>query len=142
MEEWYVFQINNNNFRDFKLTLLSIGAPVDVASRQDDPVLALDATRNNDFRYDTKSQSRCPFAAHTRKTYPRSDLDAFGFSGSHRILRRGIQYGPEVTDVEAAQKKSSPNPKLERGLLFACYQSNLKEGFEFIQQSKLLLIVP
>ena len=110
-----------------------IGAPVDVASRQDDPVLALDPARNNDFRYDTNSQSRCPFAAHTRKTYPRSDLPN---SVSRRILRRGIQYGPEVTDAEAALRKSSPSPKLERGLLFVCYQSNVGNGFQFIQQSK------
>jgi len=135
MEEWYVSSKTTLTISDFlRLTLLFIGAPVDIASRQDDPGLALDPARNNDFRYDTNSQSRCPFAAHTRKTYPRSDLPN---SVSRRIVRRGIQYGPEVTDAEAASQKSSPSPKLERGLLFVCYQSNLGNGFQFIQKSEL-----
>ncbi|KAG9247919.1 DyP-type peroxidase [Calycina marina] len=108
------------------------GAPVDVAPLQDDFALAKDPNRNNDFRYDPGSQLRCPFAAHTRKTYPRNDLSN---SKAHRILRRGIAYGPEVTDSEAANYQSSTDPALERGLLFACYQSNLVNGFQFIQHS-------
>jgi len=94
------------------------------------------ATRN-DFRFDPNSQERCPFAAHVRKTNPRSDLDQFGGTEIRRIIRRGIAFGPEVTDEEKRAKRSSPSPKLERGLLFACYQSNLGNGFHFMQQSKL-----
>jgi deferrochelatase/peroxidase EfeB len=101
-------------------------------------VLAKDSSRNDNFRYDqTSQQLKCPYAAHTRKTNPRDDLANFGGTEIHRILRRGIQYGPEVTDEEDASGISSEDPALERGLLFACYQSNIANGFQFLQKSKL-----
>ncbi|KAJ9618693.1 hypothetical protein H2203_008897 [Taxawa tesnikishii (nom. ined.)] len=110
------------------------GAPVDSTPIRDDPALAV-TEKNQDFRFDPNSQVRCPFAAHLRKTNPRADLDAFGGTEIRRILRRGIQFGPEVTDSEKKHKKSSEDEKLERGLLFACYQSNIANGFQFIQHS-------
>lgn len=111
------------------------GAPVDIASTADDPVLAKDPSRNDNFRYDqTVKQQKCPYAAHTRKTNPRDDL-GLGGAEKNRIIRRGIQYGPEVTDNEEASGVSSTEPELERGLLFACYQSNLARGFQFLQKS-------
>ncbi|KAI1110097.1 hypothetical protein F5Y14DRAFT_430250 [Nemania sp. NC0429] len=106
------------------------GAPIDLTPLRDDPALA---TRE-DFRFDPRNQERCPFAAHIRKTNPRSDLDDFGGTELHRILRRGIAYGPEVTTEEKRAKRSSDDEKLERGLLFVCYQSNLKQGFQFQQK--------
>ncbi|KAJ2971030.1 hypothetical protein NUW58_g9531 [Xylaria curta] len=106
------------------------GAPVDLTPLRDDPKLA----RSQDFRFDQKNQERCPFAAHIRKTNPRSDLPP-NATEPFRILRRGIAFGPEVTKEEKAAKKSSNDPKLERGLLFVCYQSNLGNGFHFIQQT-------
>jgi len=57
---------------------LIAGAPVDLTPLRDDPVLGKSVSDNNAFRYDPLRQDRCPFAAHTRKTNPRSDLDAFG----------------------------------------------------------------
>ncbi|ERF68523.1 hypothetical protein EPUS_05662 [Endocarpon pusillum Z07020] len=104
------------------------GAPVDISPLGDDKALAKDPNRRNDFRYDPLSQERCPFAAHIRKTNPRSDLDS---TEANRIIRRGIQYGPEVSAAEAATKRTTK----DRGLLFACYQSNIANGFKFIQQS-------
>lgn len=111
---------------------MAIGAPVDLTPIRDDPSLAT-AAHNQDFRFDPKSQERCPYAAHLRKTNPRADLDAFGGTEVRRILRRGIPFGPEVTDEEKKHNKSSNDEHLERGLLFACYQSNLFNGFQFIQ---------
>ncbi|KAI1339968.1 Dyp-type peroxidase [Xylariaceae sp. FL0016] len=107
------------------------GAPIDITPLRDDPSLA----HSQDFRFDPNSQVRCPFAAHVRKTNPRADLDGLGGTEVRRILRRGIQFGPEVTDEERRHKKSSTDKRLERGLLFACYQSNLANGFQFIQKS-------
>jgi deferrochelatase/peroxidase EfeB len=112
------------------------GAPIDLTPIREDPSLAVPA-KNQDFRFDVASQERCPYAAHLRKTNPRSDLDRFGGTELRRILRRGIPFGPEVTEEEKCQKKSSNDEKLERGLLFACYQSNLHNGFQFIQKCKL-----
>ncbi|KAI0966915.1 hypothetical protein F4678DRAFT_483543 [Xylaria arbuscula] len=107
------------------------GAPIDLTPLRDNQAFA---TRE-DFRFDPNSQERCPFAAHIRKTNPRSDLDTLGGTEIRRMIRRGIAFGPEVTAEEKKAKKSSDNEKLERGLLFACYQSNLGNGFHFIQQS-------
>lgn len=111
------------------------GAPIDLAPFKDDPVLAADPSRNNAFRYDPRSQVRCPFGAHTRKTNPRSDLPPIEGLHPHMILRRGIQFGPEVTTAEANSNASSPDKKLERGLLFVSYQSSVAQGFRFIQKS-------
>lgn len=76
---------------------------------------------------------RCPAHAHIRKVNPRgttphnpleSEPKALEEERRHRIARRGIPYG-EQEDVGA-------NPV---GLLFMCYQSDIKEQFEFIQRS-------
>ncbi|KAL2049284.1 hypothetical protein ABVK25_010462 [Lepraria finkii] len=113
------------------------GAPVDLAPLHDDPALGQDPLRNNNFHYtfpdDQQTQTRCPFAAHLRKTNPRGDLDQFGPNAlpPHRIIRSGIAFGPEVSAVEAASEKTH----LPRGLLFIAYQSNIEKGFQFIQQS-------
>lgn len=110
------------------------GAPVDSTPIRDDPALTTDS-QIDAFRFDPNSQTRCPFAAHIRKTNPRADLDAFGGTEVHRVIRRGMQFGPEVTPSEAAVKASSTDSTLERGLLFVCYQSNIPNGFQFLQHS-------
>lgn len=110
---------------------LRSGAPVDVTPLRDDPTLGTDPSRNDKFRYDPNSQERCPYAAHTRKTNPRDDLPS---TEAKRILRRGIQFGPEVTADEAASNTTA----LQRGLLFVCYQSNIFNGFRFIQTRRFL----
>lgn len=66
----------------------------------------------------------CPFAAHIRKVQPRDDSTDIG--GMERtfqkaILRRGITFGPELTDADA-----------ERGLLFVSFQTSIVEQFEFL----------
>jgi len=115
------------------------GAPVDITPFIDDEDLGGDPQRNNNFAFSAERniQKLCPFAAHVRKTLPRADLEERingegGFpTESRRIMRRGIQFGPEVTKQEKAQKKTLHG----RGLLFACYQSSITQGFQFIQHS-------
>ncbi|KAK7033639.1 dye-decolorizing heme-containing peroxidase [Paramarasmius palmivorus] len=116
------------------------GAPIDLAPLRDDPVLAADPNRNNDFTYDhpdlagftfSTNQTLCPFGAHTRKTNPRAHLPT---NTRNHIIRAGIPYGPEVTDAEATAQASSKSADLERGLAFVSYQSNIASGFAFIQQ--------
>ena len=87
--------------------------------------------RNNNFSYAAElgTQKLCPFAAHTRKTNPRSDLN--NQVQTHRIIRRGIQFGPEVTPEEQKEQKTIEN----RGLLFQSYQSSIENGFRFLQIS-------
>ncbi|KAH6884653.1 peroxidase TAP [Coprinopsis sp. MPI-PUGE-AT-0042] len=112
------------------------GAPIDISPFEDDPNLACDPQRNNDFQYagEFNSQFKCPFAAHTRKSNPRDDLVKAPVDpkpvARRRIIRRGIQFGKEVTDEE----KASHTTKKGRGLLFVCYQSSIASGFQLIQK--------
>jgi deferrochelatase/peroxidase EfeB len=94
--------------------------------------------RNNNFHFaaETNFQKICPFAAHVRKTNPRADLEGLvppQSIESRRIMRRGVQFGPEVTNEERKAGKTLHN----RGLLFTCYQSSINDGFAFIQESTL-----
>jgi Dyp-type peroxidase family len=78
----------------------------------------------NSFEY--TEESLCPLAAHTRKTNPRitDRNDPTGLRA--KIVRNGIPYGSEFKEETASE---------ERGLLFACYQSHIESGFQFIQKS-------
>lgn len=131
-----------------------IGAPVAKAVDRDDPSLAWD----NKFDYrPNKSIKGCPFSAHTRKMRPRSDekaavgteedgdetplpepedsdqSEAEGQEESPNvILRRGISFGPELTDQEKKEKKTIES----RGILFTCYQSMIRDGFNFLMTRK------
>jgi len=110
------------------------GAPIDLAPFKDDPVLAKDVNRRNNFQFAAEAafQKICPFAAHVRKTNPRDDLIARGANiDNRRIMRRGIQFGPELTKEE----KETGKTLKDRGLIFACYQTSINTGFAFIQES-------
>ncbi|CAG7920664.1 unnamed protein product [Penicillium olsonii] len=100
------------------------GTPVD-ESPHDDTNEALFESNNFDFAPVTE-HNKCPFAAHIRKMRPRADLEH-----DHAvIMRRGIPYGECVTDAELAAKKTAEDK--ERGLLFVCYQSDIRNGFNFL----------
>ncbi|KAH0001952.1 hypothetical protein KCU78_g14625, partial [Aureobasidium melanogenum] len=105
------------------------GAPIALKPFEDDPTLGVDPERNNNFDYES-SQEKCPFAAHSRKMFPRSDLPAQA-DASHRIIRRAITYGPELSQEEIDSKTTIH----DRGLLFVSYQSNISNGFQFLQKS-------
>ncbi|PIL30378.1 hypothetical protein GSI_07563 [Ganoderma sinense ZZ0214-1] len=108
------------------------GAPTDLFPLQDNPAAGMDPAQRSNFTYDPSSQDRCPFAAHTRKANPRADLESKGFSTENRrIIRRGIQFGPEVTAEEAASGKTQH----DRGLIFVAYSGSITNGFQFIQKS-------
>lgn len=81
------------------------GAPVDLSPLHDDPVLAADPTRNNNFNFThpgfnfTSDQTHCPFSAHIRKVAPRADFPAPEVIIVNHILRAGTPYGPEGNTV-------------------------------------------
>lgn len=79
-----------------------------------------DPIANNNFKF--TSNNVCPLAAHIRKTNPR---DPSNVTRNARIVRHGIPYGTEFS-VDKSGK---------RGLLFACYQSSIENGFQFIQKT-------
>lgn len=104
------------------------GTPVDL-NPHDDEDPKFHASNNFDY-HPIHEHDRCPFAAHTRKMRPRGDLD-----NDHAvIIRRGISYGDEVTDEERRKKES--NDEIDRGLLFVCYQSDIRNGFNFLTTRK------
>jgi len=104
------------------------GAPLELAPLRDNPSLAANDMRNNDFDYaDDPFQRACPYAAHIRKANPRDDPSG-GKAETlrHRIIRAGIAFGPEVMPGETRTMHS-------RGLMFVCYQASIERQFEFIQ---------
>ena len=115
------------------------GAPTDITPFKDDPKLANDIDRRNNFQFtflypdDQIDQARCPFAAHIRKSYPRGDLEKDGRNvDENRIIRHGCPFGPEVAREEDREGRTYH----ERGLAFACYQSNIDKGFVRIQRGE------
>jgi Dyp-type peroxidase family len=82
----------------------------------------------NAFRYrGDRDGLRCPAGAHIRRANPR---DALGFQGRltkrHRIIRRGMPYGPPPADPAVPDR-------VDRGLMFVCYQASIERQFEMVQ---------
>lgn len=104
------------------------GAPLESAPLHDNVVLGTDEKHNNDFAFGGDAQQRrCPYAAHIRKVYPRDDAPGGEAEAQrHRILRRGIPFGPEVAAGETVTRHN-------RGLMFVCYQTSIERQFEHIQ---------
>ena len=88
------------------------------------------APGSNDFRYADEDAHghRCPIGAHIRRSNPR---DALGWEGRlsfrHRMIRRGMPYGPPLTDG-AMEDDGEP-----RGLVFACFVGSISRQFEAVQ---------
>jgi Dyp-type peroxidase family len=104
------------------------GAPLERAPLADNPRLAADEKRNNDFDYAADPfQRACPYAAHIRKANPRNDVPSERAEMlRHRIIRRAIPFGPEASRGETQTAHS-------RGLFFVCYQASIERQFEWIQ---------
>ncbi|MBI3160846.1 MAG: Dyp-type peroxidase [Chloroflexi bacterium] len=108
------------------------GAPLALAPEKDDPALAADDRRNNDFHYaaDDPYGYRTPLGAHIRRSNPRDGLEknprlSAITSRRHRIIRRGRPYGPPYSPETAAAR---------RGLLFVAINTDIRRQFEFVQQ--------
>jgi Dyp-type peroxidase family len=91
------------------------------------------APGTNDFRYSSDpSGFACPLGAHIRRSNPR---DALGFDGKlsfrHRIIRRGMPYGPELAPG------ATEDDGRERGLVFVCLNASISRQFESIQRQWL-----
>jgi deferrochelatase/peroxidase EfeB len=123
------------------------GAPILKSPNADNPALGENPLVNNDFEFGGDREGvTCPWAAHIRKAYPRDDvrgeinldpkkdearIDAEeARTQSHRMLRRGIQFGPELTEDE----KKADSTIEQRGLIFKCYVTSIEDQFEFVQR--------
>jgi deferrochelatase/peroxidase EfeB len=121
-----------------------------------------DQIRQNQFTFDKDpSGRRCPFGAHARRANPRNtdypgrptDLVArgitmlgFGPKGFrddlmssvrfHRIVRRGREYGPRLSPLDALAPAPAGDP--EQGLHFICLNANILRQFEFLQNAWIM----
>lgn len=97
-----------------------------------------DFSVTNNFNYFRDGANyRCPAHAHIRKVNPRERVplrDILGEGRKRRITRRGIPYGKPVPGLVEESIPSDANRSADRGLLFLCFQANIKTQFEFIQK--------
>jgi deferrochelatase/peroxidase EfeB len=127
---------------------------------QQEPISGVDPrVRQNQFTYESDSTgARCPFGAHIRRTNPRNHdfperhvgflkklitMLGFGPKGFyddltssvrfHRILRRGREYGSELSPEQALEL--APENEPPRGLNFICLNANISRQFEFLQNA-------
>jgi Dyp-type peroxidase family len=101
------------------------GAPLVLAPDRDNPELAADPQRNNDFNYkDMDPQGYAvPLGSHARRMNPR---DTTGNINRRRMIRRGATYGPPLPE-------GTPEDGVERGIAAFVICASLIRQFEFAQ---------
>lgn len=94
------------------------------------PENGLHDVNNFEYQENDHQANKCPFHAHIRKTNPRggTPFTSEEDERARRIVRRGIPYG--AAKNHGPSSKESPNDEL--GLLFMCYQADIKRQFEFM----------
>ena len=101
------------------------GAPLVLAPSKDDPELAADPQRNNDFDYGKMDPHgyAVPLGAHIRRMNPR---DTAVNMNRRRMIRRGGTYGPPLPE-------GAPEDGQERGIAAFVGCASLIRQFEFAQ---------
>jgi Dyp-type peroxidase family len=85
--------------------------------------------KDNDFDYDDDPEGEhTPRFAHIRRANPRKD-EVYN-DRSHRLLRRGIPFGPLAATLAEAQKTRD----VERGLLLNAFVADLDDQFVALQR--------
>ncbi|KAH6906860.1 hypothetical protein BKA70DRAFT_1372405 [Coprinopsis sp. MPI-PUGE-AT-0042] len=107
------------------------GTSVEMSPDWDDPSIANDDNRINNFTFDQAAGQRevsvrLPHAQ--VKPAQRRSTCRVHVPALHR--RHNMPYGPEVT----AEERDGNGTILERGLHVVCYQSSIVRGFKFIQE--------
>jgi Dyp-type peroxidase family len=135
------------------------GAPLVPIHDEPIPGVDLRMVKQNQFTYESDPAAvRCPFGAHIRRANPRNSdfperrlsalrklitMLGFGPKGFyddltssvrfHRILRRGREYGSELSPEQALHP--GPPDESPRGLHFICLNANISRQFEFLQNA-------
>ena len=101
------------------------GAPLILAPEKDDPTLAADPQRNNDFNYSKMDPHgyAIPLGSHIRRMNPR---DTTVNIQRRKMLRRGATYGPLLPD-------GAPEDGIDRGVAAFVICASLVRQFEFAQ---------
>jgi deferrochelatase/peroxidase EfeB len=82
-------------------------------------------TTDNPQTYNDARGYRCPAGSHMRRNHPRSSTIAGGGASKHRIIRRGLPYGPPFDPAH-------PDDGIKRGLLGVFIGVSLKDQFELL----------
>jgi Dyp-type peroxidase family len=106
------------------------GCPLDLSPEKDDPAIAADPQRRNNFTYADDDQGlRCPFGAHLRRSNPRATpLKRATAVRRHRLLRRGVEYGPHLADG------ALQDDGVDRGIINIFINADIERQFEFVQK--------
>ena len=127
------------------------------------PIAGIDpkTMAQNQFTYDSDSNGMsCPFGAHIRRANPRNAdlppgsngllarlLHTLGFCTKkfrddimastrfHRLLRRGREYGPSLSQEQALADGPDTG---EHGIYFICLAANISRQFEFVQNAWMM----
>ena len=104
------------------------GCPLALSPDRDDPEIAADPDRVNDFDYaDDPEGVKCPLGAHLRRTNPRaSKLTTTTDINRKRVIRRGLEYGPPLPE-------GAPDDGVERGQAGVFVVADIELQFEFLQ---------
>lgn len=105
------------------------GCPLDLSPEKDDPAIAADPVRRNNFTYKGDDEgTRCPLGSHLRRSNPRATpLKRMTAVRRHRLIRRGVEYGPLL------KEGSLEDDGVDRGLINMFIQADIERQFEFIQ---------
>jgi Dyp-type peroxidase family len=105
------------------------GCPVDLSPEKDDPAIAADPHRRNDFTYQGDDHGlRCPLGSHLRRSNPRATpLKRATAVRRHRLIRRGVEYGPHL------EPGALVDDGVDRGLVNLFIQADIERQFEFVQ---------
>ena len=111
------------------------GVPLALSPDTDTPEVPISLEQMNNFDYVPTANApdadndakglRCPLGAHIRRAHPRSSRIAGNGGHSHRLMRRGLPYGPPYDPL-------NPNDGIERGLLGIFICVSLRDQFEFV----------
>lgn len=102
------------------------GTPLVLSPDTDTPDPPIPPEALNDFDYyDDVRGYRCPIGSHIRRMYPRGQRVAGAGAHRHRIVRRGVPYGPPYDPTR-------PHDGQERGLLGLFIGVSLRDQFEFL----------
>ena len=114
------------------------GVPLALSPDSDSPPGGIKLEQLNDFDYVNKDWSgdplgvRCPIGAHIRRVNPRGQpIKGQGLPGgsnnSHRLLRRGMPYGPPYVP-------GKQDDGIERGMVGYVINASIENQFEFVMR--------
>jgi Dyp-type peroxidase family len=109
------------------------GTPISLEPRRDDRPQK--SAGDNQFSFaEDEDGERCPRFAHIRTQNPRQGAK----DDEHRILRRGIPFGPVYDPVHEAAGGYAPYDDQVRGLCFNAFMADIENQFEFLQKRSIV----